>query len=195
MKNLPENARNRSSFRLDSRCRYQGFTLLELVVVIVIVSTLMATMLVRVMPAMDDAETASVLKLEGQLRSSLALASAAYVAAGEYARIEAMEGMNPMSLMLDTPSTYLGERMSGEEVPPEHWYFDEDTGELVYRPGSPRSVKYRGRPVEDVAFAVQLAWLESGAGAERGRRKDFYGVRLVRTGGEAWLEYEGDTSQ
>ncbi len=157
--------------------------MLELVVVIVILSTLASTLMVRVLPAIDEAERAAVLKLEGQLRSSLALESARYVAEGNTAGVRAMEGMNPLSLMVDPPRNYVGVR-TNSEVPREHWYFESDRQVLVYRPGEPVSLEYRDRPMGDVEFEVQLAWADS-------RTKDrIYGVRLVRTGGADWLDYQ-----
>ncbi len=174
-------ARKGSSFPTAGRSHAQGFTLLELVVVIVIVSTLVSTLLVRVLPAIDEAERAAVLKLEGQLRSSLAMESARYVAEGNKDGVRQMAGMNPLSLMLDPPRNYLGVRKTGD-VPREHWYFASDRQVLVYRPGVPRSIEYRDRPLGEVEFSVELAYADSDA------RDRIYGVRLVRTRGADWLD-------
>ena len=62
----------------------------------------------------SQAQGFTLLKLEGQLRSSLAMESARYVAAGDTAGVKAMAGMNPVSLMLDPPANYLGERKTSE---------------------------------------------------------------------------------
>ncbi|MEM1176581.1 MAG: prepilin-type N-terminal cleavage/methylation domain-containing protein [Pseudomonadota bacterium] len=183
MNRADKNAWKTSSFPASSRSQAQGFTLLELVVVIVIVSTLVSTLMVRVMPAIDEAERAAVLKLEGQLRSSLAMESARYVAAGDTAGVKAMAGMNPVSLMLDPPANYLGERKTSE-IAKGHWYFANDRRLLVYRPGDPQSFEYRDRPREELEFTVELAYA---AGETRER---IYGVRLVRTRGNDWLEYQ-----
>lgn len=183
MNESDKNVRKTSSFPASSRSHAQGFTLLELVVVIVIVSTLVSTLMVRVMPAIDEAERAAVLKLEGQLRSSLAMESARYVAAGDTAGVTAMAGMNPVSLMLDPPANYVGERKTGE-ITRQHWYFASDRQVLVYRPGEPQSVQYRDRPVGDVEFTVELAYADSET------RDRIYGVRLARTRGADWLEYQ-----
>ncbi|MEM6512215.1 MAG: type II secretion system protein [Pseudomonadota bacterium] len=182
MTTASQNAPNHSSFAFTGRSPAQGFTLLELVVVIVIISTLVSTLLVRVLPAIDEAERAAVLKLEGQLRSALAMESARYVAAGDTAGVTAMAGMNPVSLMLDPPGNYLGTRETGK-VAKEHWYFARDRRVLVYRPGVPRSLVYRDRPTDDVEFSVELVYADSS-------RDGIYGVRLVRTRGADWLEYQ-----
>lgn len=138
-------------------------------------------MLVRIMPAVDQAERASVLQLEGQVRSSLTAAAAEYLAAGEQTQVRSMQGMNPMELMLDAPRNYVGERDGFSEVPKGSWLFRTDLRELRYRPREHSSTQYEAVPLGEVAFRVDVAEADVRDGSE------IYGVRLVRVSGEEWL--------
>lgn len=63
--------------------KQQGFTLIELVVVIVILGLLAATALPRFINATDKARTASVQGVAGGLRSAISLARSQYVLNGD----------------------------------------------------------------------------------------------------------------
>ncbi len=173
--------RKASSFGQIRRSSQQGFTFLELVFVIVIISTLVSMLLIRVLPAIDAAEQAAVLKLEGQLRSALTLKAAVLLANGEVGAVRNMHGTNPLGLMLDLPRNYVGEVDDPTTVERGNWFFLDEERELVYRPEEARSEKYRIRAAEDVAFTVEVAEATS-----RGRT-EIYGVRLKRVRGEDWL--------
>ena len=191
MKIRRKSGRIGSSFAVFSRLPQQGFTYLELVFVIIIISTLVSMLLVRVMPAIDEAERAAVLKIEGQLRSSLTMEAARYVARGEFERIRGMVGMNPMRLMMDPPANYVGERDTTDGVPRAHWVFATESGRLVYRPDVPRTKALAGLEQFAPEFAVQLAYEDmDGDGRYTARDGQYYGVRLARVKGAGWLDRE-----
>ena len=180
-------APNCSSFGQNSRFKRQGFTYLELVFVIVIISTLVSMMLVRILPAMDEAERAAVLNVEGQLRSSIAVQAAKWVAVSDFTSVRAMQGSNPMDLMLEPPGNYAGALADEAQAPPEHWYFASERQELVYRPGPPHTPR-RKMSAERPSFAVRLAFVDVDNNGRFERSADeFHGVRLVRTAGQDWL--------
>ena len=191
MKIRQKTGRNRSSFGHFGRLTEQGFTYLELVFVIIIISTLISMLAIRLMPVIDEAERAAVLKIEGQLRSSLTLKAARYVARGEFEQVRGMVGMNPMQLMMDPPANYVGERETDEGVPRAHWVFATETRRLVYRPDLPRTQALEGIEKFAPEFSVQLAYEDiDGDGRYTARDGQYYGVRLARVDGVGWLDRE-----
>lgn len=176
-----------SSYR--NRTRYAGFTLLELVVVIVIISTLLVTAITRLLPYLDEAERVSVLTIESQLKNTLVMEAAQRIVRGESASISELEQINPMALMLQAPDNYIGEqRSSRDSVPQKRWYFDPDRKRLVYRIGEPYTLTDRDRHWQDPEFEVRVIFNDRDAdGIFNAARDELYGVRLMRMEGSEWL--------
>ena len=112
---------------MNIRSRNRGFSLLELVVVIVIIGILLAVALSRLLPYIDEAERVGVLTLEGQIKSTLVTDAAKRIAGGRAASISELDGSNPMRLMLEAPTNYVGEKRADQRgcCPPP---------QLVFRP-------------------------------------------------------------
>lgn len=167
-----------------------GFTLFELVLVIVIISILVAVALNRLLPYIDEAERVAVLRVEGQLRSTLMMEAAERIVRGESASVVDLAGANPVKFLLEPPKNYLGEldaRHAGE-APPRHWYFDRGSARLVYRLGEPFARPAPDERPEDPAFAVSVEFDDrDGSGAFDASRDELYGVRLLRVAGGEWL--------
>ena len=159
--------------------RQRGFSLLELVVVIALISVLIGVALDRLVPWIDDAERVAVMRLEGELRSALMLEAAKQLARGDREALAALDGSNPMSLLVEQPGSYLGEYNAtfGMKVPQRSWIFDRDRRELVYHPGGPKVTKG-----ERLALRAELAFLDvNGNDAFEPAIDEFHGVRLIRT--------------
>jgi len=170
--------------------REHGFTLLELVVVIALISTLVAVAVNRLLPYIDEAERVAVLRVEGQLRSSLMMEAAQRIVRGQSATISALEGSNPVKFLLEPPKNYVGERSQREieQLPTRRWYYEQDGHRLVYRLGAPFGLPVHDESAEDPAFEVQVAFADSnGNGLFEAQREEFYGVRLQRVAGSKWL--------
>ncbi len=171
-----------------------GFSLLELVTVIAIISILVAVALHRLLPYMDEAERVSVIRLEGQLRSTLMMEAAERIVRGQSTTLTELNGSNPVNFLLEPPKNYLGELQgpSARELRARHWYFDTASRQLTYRLGEPFATGRDGELSEDPAFSVRVAFADAnGDGVFQPETDELYGVRLARVAGTEWLAPEG----
>jgi len=170
--------------------RQIGFSLLELVTVIAIISILGVVALDRLLPYIDEAERVSVLRVEGQLRSTLTMEAAIRIVRGQSASIPGLAGSNPVNFLARPPTNYVGAlfRPQATEVSPRHWYFDEASRQLVYRLGEAFALRKSDETLEDPAFMVRVAFADTdGDGRFEASRDELYGVHLERVAGTQWL--------
>lgn len=111
-----------------------GFSLLELVIVIVIISVLMVLAVSRLLALQVDAERVTMEMVAGTLRSAIGMKVAESIVKSKVADLHSMEASNPMALLAETPTNYLGEV---DDVDPRsleagNWYFDKRERVLVY---------------------------------------------------------------
>jgi prepilin-type N-terminal cleavage/methylation domain-containing protein len=165
--------------RLARNCR--GFSLLELVVVVIAVALLIGVALDRLLPIIGRAQRAAFLDVQRTLQSSLLLAAAERITSGEAATIPELAAANPMSLLLQPPANYLGELPpSGQAaVPRGSWYFDEQSGRLVYRVGRYARFAARQGPADRIELRVAFAYQDrNGNGVFDAAGDRFDGLRL-----------------
>jgi len=168
----------------------RGFSLLELVVVIVLIGTLIAVAASRLLPYIDEAERVAVLRVEGQLRSSITMEAANRIVRGQSASLSDLDGSNPVKYLLEPPKNYIGELFQREidQAPTRHWYFEHDRKRLVYRLGAPFGLPVLDESLQDPAFVVQVAFADAnGNGVFEVKGDELYGVHLQRVAGEQWL--------
>lgn len=113
---------------------HRGFSLFELLVVIVIVSVLMIIAISRLLALQVDAERVVMESTVGALRSGLGIKVAESIVKHKVSALPAYEDSNPMNLLAEVPRNYLGEM---EGVDPHtlekgSWYFDKTAKTLVY---------------------------------------------------------------
>ncbi len=141
-------------FRVSSPGHQHGFTLLELVIVITLISLLFLTAWNRLMPLRGDAEAAHVASVIGNLRSALGLATAERVVTEGMHALESLREINPMTLLNEAPDTYIGANPA--ETAPGNWYFDAETRELHYRVRYPQYLEGQPQPPVDLSWQVIL---------------------------------------
>ena len=119
--------------RCVSHCN-KGFSLLELVIVIVIISVLMVLAMSRLLALMVDAERVTMESVAGTLRSAIGMKVAQAIVKSRISELPALEGSNPMALLAETPRNYLGELdgVDPSKLEDGNWYYDRRDKALVY---------------------------------------------------------------
>ena len=112
----------------------RGFSLLELVIVVVIISLLTVFAIDRLLKLRFEAERVVVQSVVAGLRSALYIDFAAAAAKGQMDRIAGAPGSNPMLRLSEMPETYAGEFYGPDPAvfEPGTWYFDTRDHALVY---------------------------------------------------------------
>lgn len=112
----------------------RGFSLLELLIVVVVVSVLVVVAVDRLLQVRFEAERAGVQSVIGALRSALYIEFAGAAARGQLARMDTVRGSNPMLRLAERPESYAGEYFGADPAlfEPGTWYFDTRDRALVY---------------------------------------------------------------
>lgn len=118
---------------LSSGRRQCGFTLLELVVVVLVASIVGVVALNYYYKLLVDVERTTMERDLGIIRSAVGMQVAGHYVAGKMATLEALAATNPMDLLAEQPDNYDG---VVEYLRPDlilgRWYFDQSNGRLVY---------------------------------------------------------------
>jgi len=120
--------------RFQHPARQNGFTLLELVAVIIIIAILGLVALDRFWSLRVAAERATIKQVTGNIRSALGMEVARFALENRLAELPRLDGSNPMLLLAQTPSGYLGEISPDPATLVEgSWHFDPASKTLDYR--------------------------------------------------------------
>jgi len=168
----------------------RGFTRLEFVVAIIIISTLYAVLLDRMSFYQELAEKAAVEQMAVTLRSALHAQIANKMIQGQSSTISTLAGMNPMDWLDGPPSNYVGERDASEpdQVAPGSWYFDLKDRHLVYVVLNSAYFTPNGRGRKEVRFTVQtLAQQSAKVGQNPADIQGVNGVILVLAEPYVWF--------
>ena len=128
--------------RAGTRAKQSGFSLFELVVFILSVAIIYSLAANRFAAFPGQAERANFLAVATQIQTAVNLEMIAGLGSGRLASTEELAGANPMELLLEPPSNYLGafSNLETETVVRRSWYFDEIRNELVYLVNDPTGV-------------------------------------------------------
>ena len=113
----------------------QGFSLAELVIVIIIVAVLFGFAIDRLLKLEARAERAAIEQIIGTLQSALAMEISAHVARNNIPGLARFVGTNPMNNLSDTPVNYLGEVSHADiqDMESGQWVYDRGQQVLFYK--------------------------------------------------------------
>jgi len=110
-----------------------GFSLLELLIVIIIISTLLGFAIEKLLKLQVQAERSAMQSIIGTLQSSIALTISEHIAKDRIPELKKYLNSNPMALLSTTPVNYLGSFDRRPENPqPANWWYEQDSQTLVY---------------------------------------------------------------
>lgn len=112
----------------------KGFTLIELIVVIIIIVTLMGLFMNRVLFYQEQAEKVAMEGVAGAIQSALILQYGELQTRGKPSDMAALADDNPMNWLQKKPVNYAGEFYDPAPLSVEsgNWVFDLKTRHLVY---------------------------------------------------------------
>jgi prepilin-type N-terminal cleavage/methylation domain-containing protein len=117
------------------KCRHSGFSLLELVVSIFIISLLAVFAYTKLETLAEDVERVSFEGARNNIQAQITLKVAYWYAEQYQVSPAELKQSNPMDLIQHKPSNYGGEVNYSDllSAPEERWYFVSDKRWLVYK--------------------------------------------------------------
>lgn len=167
---------------LKLSAKLNGFTLFELIVVICVIVILYMQVENRLSSLPATAERASFYGTLAQIKTGVNFAMLHAISGGNRRELLALEGSNPMDLLLEVPGNYGGivTTMADSSLVRATWYFDSGKGELVYLVGTESvenvlvTMGSMQVPLGMIQFRINAVY--SGPGAGRG---SLQGLMLV----------------
>jgi prepilin-type N-terminal cleavage/methylation domain-containing protein len=166
----------------------RGFSLVELLVVVIAIGILAGALLDRVLPLIGRAQRAAFMQVRADLQTALLLEAAVRITRGEADTLPGLAGANPMTLLLNPPGNYVGSfPQSPEDAPGASWYFDERAHRLVYRVGRYTRFDAQGGPPGRIELKTEFVFEDrNGNGGFEPAGDEFEGLRLTPVHAFAW---------
>ncbi len=137
--------------------RVKGFSLIELAVVAVVLSTLMAVFLERLTFYQGAAERAEFEATLSVYKTALQIRLAELMVERRENEAQTLEVENPTRWLSEKPTNYAGDYPSQPQ--PGWWYFDQTARELVYVANSGRELTVEtGGVLKQLRFRVQIVY-------------------------------------
>jgi prepilin-type N-terminal cleavage/methylation domain-containing protein len=169
--------------------RPSGFSLVELMVVVIAIAILAGALLDRVLPLIGRAQRTAFVQVKADLQTALLLEAAERITRGEAGSLQSLAESNPMRLLLVAPANYVGafERPHEDEIPVASWYFDEHAHRLVYRVGNHTRFDALGGPPARIELKTEFVFDDrNGDGKFDPGADDFRGLRLAPVHAFSW---------
>ena len=166
----------------------EGFSLLELVVVIIIISVLLAIAIDRLMKLQVVAERAAMETVIGHLQSAIGLTISEHIAKDRIPELNNYIDSNPMALLADTPVNYQGSFAQ----PPKYletgsWWYDTNSRTLVYHVGNPQNFLSEGPENGLAKFKIRPVYDDNNHNGRFERGDTLVGLKLTPLARYRWL--------
>lgn len=178
-----------NNYQYSSTSSKKGFTLLEMVIVIVLIGFLGLIVIDRVWKYRVYAEDAAVTAIIGNLRSALGLEVAHLVVRGQSRNIALLKNTNPMKLLAQTPNNYLGKVKDISTIKESGvWYFNENDHTLNYIVNYPENFISNVKGIKRTRHRLQVVYTDN----NKNNRFDKYidsinGLDLIALEPYKWL--------
>jgi len=165
----------------EGRWRSAGFTLIELIMVIIVISTLAGVAIDKLLYYQERAEKAMVDATLESVKMGLRIRMAELVSSNRASELPQLESENPMRWMEEPPTGYAGEYAA--PVKPGSWYYATPKNELVYMPSSTSHLDIGQNKDKELRFRVALRYEIEPSGTSGA----IVGLTLVSTRGYRWF--------
>lgn len=164
--------------------KQRGFSLLELAVVAVVLSVLMAVLLNRLAFYQEAAERAHFETTLRLYKTAAQIRLAELILQRREGEAAALEAENPTRWLSEKPTDYGGEYPPRPQ--PGNWYYDSGTRELVYVANSAAGLMVSGaNNMKQLRFRVKIIYQPIHAGSKQ--ILGIGGVSLVPSMSYQWL--------
>ena len=170
--------------------KQRGFSLLELILVLTIISVLFVIAIDRLLILKVEAEKTSMQQVIGVLRSAMNIQVAKHIARDSLEILSSAEGQNPMEWLSTTPDSYIGikDEPDPSDIEGYQWYFDSYNRWLVYRVGNGEYFESSLKGARRARFQVVLDYTDSNNnGIFDANIDEINGLRLKSLDPYKWL--------
>ncbi len=167
-----------------------GFSLLEIIVVVIIVSILFTFALSHLFKWRITAERSSFKKLTSEMSGALKLEVSSHYAKGRLQDIVKLLGSNPLNYAIEKPQHYIGEKTTPNltELNPGDWVYDTSKKILIYRVRYPEHFSTKLPGIKRIELKISLLYTDIDKNSKFNLGVDaIEGLRLVSTEPYAWV--------
>jgi len=165
----------------------KGFSLLELLIVIIIISTLLGFAIARLLKLQVQAERSSMEGMVGIMQSAIALTISEHIAKDKISRLAKYVNSNPIKLLTEPPHNYLGS-FEGRPDDPEHasWWYDKSSNTLCYFVLNHEHVRTESRDKRLIKFKIMAVYDDNNSNGRFDPGDVLIGLRLAPVSKYRW---------
>jgi hypothetical protein len=164
---------------------------LELAALVVLILIFIWVAMDRIWRLRLEADRLNLVRTEAAIQIGLGAFVAEKTVARRFDEIAALDGSNPMALLLAPPTNYAGERSTeeGEKLDGYQWYFDTTERQLIYVVGNPDHFASGLPGRARAAFRLMVRFDDrNGNGTFDKESEALTGIRLAPVAPFRWIE-------